>query len=192
MITEPAIKRATCFFDGQNLFHCAKEAFEITWPSFDPIKLSMKICQLNRWELKGVKFYTGIPSLEENKHWHQFWTAKLAHMGRSGIHAFSRPIRNGREKGIDIRIALDMVRLARQGSYDVAVIFSQDQDLTEAVQEIKEQAGVSGRWIKLVSAFPKSSLSKNKRGINKTDWFPFDSMFYDECLDPKDYRQIKQ
>jgi len=33
---------------------------------------------------------------------------------------------------------LDAVRLARQKAYDVALIFSQDQDLTEAVEEIKD------------------------------------------------------
>jgi uncharacterized LabA/DUF88 family protein len=32
-------------------------------------------------------------------------------------------------------LALDAVRLARQNAYDVGLILSQDQDLTEAVEE---------------------------------------------------------
>jgi hypothetical protein len=35
----------------------------------------------------------------------------------------------GREKGIDVRIAIDVLKMARNNQYDVAVVFSQDQDL---------------------------------------------------------------
>lgn len=36
-----------------------------------------------------------------------------------------------REKGIDLRLGLDVVRMARKGELDVAAIFSQNQDLAE-------------------------------------------------------------
>jgi uncharacterized LabA/DUF88 family protein len=39
-------------------------------------------------------------------------------------------IRLPREKGVDVRLALDVVRYARDGSYEVAILFSQDQDLS--------------------------------------------------------------
>jgi uncharacterized LabA/DUF88 family protein len=187
MITEPTVKRAIAFFDGQNLYHSAREAFDRPYPDFDPLKLAKKICEMKGWQLHQVRFYTGIPDKQDNAHWNHFWTAKLGHMGRQRIHTFSRPIRHGKEKGIDIRIALDMVRLARHGNYDVGIVFSQDQDLTEAVQEIKEQAFISDKWIKLASAFPDSPISKNKRGINGTDWIRIDSALYTSCLDPNKY-----
>ena len=41
------------------------------------------------------------------------------------------------EKGIDVRLALDVVPMARENLYDVALIFSQDQDLSEAADEVK-------------------------------------------------------
>ncbi len=41
-----------------------------------------------------------------------------------------------REKETDLRIGLDMVRIARNGALDVAVTFSQNQDLAEAAQEV--------------------------------------------------------
>lgn len=189
MLTEPTIKRAIAFFDGQNLYHCAREAFNRPYPDFDPFKLAKKICEQKGWQLNQVRFYTGIPDEKDNEFWHHFWTAKLASMGKRRIHAFSRPIRNGKEKGIDIRIALDMVRLARHGNYDVGIIFSQDQDLSEAVKEIKEQAFISDKWVKLASVFPSSPTFNNKRGINGTDWIPFDESFYSSCLDPNDYRR---
>lgn len=189
MITEPTVKRAIAFFDGQNLYHCAREVFNRPSPDFDPLKLAKKICELKGWQLHQVRFYTGIPDEKDNDFWHYFWMAKLASMGKRRIYTFSRPIRSGKEKGIDIRIALDMVRLARHGNYDVGIIFSQDQDLSEAVDEIKEQAFISDKWIKLASAFPDSLLSKNKRGVNGTDWIRIDEKLYTSCLDPNDYRR---
>jgi len=35
-------------------------------------------------------------------------------------------VRRGREKGIDLRIGLDMLRLARQKGFDVAILVTQD------------------------------------------------------------------
>ena len=43
-----------------------------------------------------------------------------------GTHTFLA----GEEKGIDVRIALDVIGLAHRQRCDVAVIFSQDQDLS--------------------------------------------------------------
>ena len=96
--------------------------------------------------------------------------------------------RVGQEKGIDVRIALDVVRLAQQNAYDVGVIFSQDQDLSEAADEVRLIAREQQRWIKLASAFPSSPTAKNARGIDKTDWIAIDRATYDSCLDTRDYR----
>lgn len=95
-------------------------------------------------------------------------------------------MRVGEEKGIDIRIALDVISLAREGKYDVALIFSQDQDLSEVVDEVLALAKIQGRAITLASAFPAGAA--NRRGINKTDWITIDKATYDACIDPRDYR----
>ncbi len=42
---EPLVKRAVAFFDGQNLFHAAKEAFGHRFPNYDPPALAKRICQ---------------------------------------------------------------------------------------------------------------------------------------------------
>jgi uncharacterized LabA/DUF88 family protein len=98
-------------------------------------------------------------------------------------------VRVGEEKGIDIRIALDVISLARESKYDVAIIFSQDQDLSEVVDEVIALAKSQGREIKLASAYPDGT--SNKRGINKTDWIRIDKATYDKCIDPRDYRPKK-
>lgn len=91
MITEPAIKRAVTFADGQNLFYAVREAFGYTYPNYDVLALSRTICRSHGWHLSDVYFYTGIPDSVDNPSWHHFWSAKLRSMSRQGIHVFSRP-----------------------------------------------------------------------------------------------------
>ena len=208
-MAEPAIKRTVAFFDGQNLFHAAKEAYGYTYPNYDPSKLAHEICIAQGWALSQVRFYTGVPDPSDNYFWHQFWTAKLACMGRQGIKVFSRPLRYrnqvvelpdgskhtflvGTEKGVDVRIALDIIRLGMQQAYDVALVFSQDQDLSEVSKEIRTIAASQRRWIKIASAYPTSPTRRNKRGIDFTDWILIDRATYDACIDPRDYRPKKR
>ena len=72
--------------------------------------------------------------------------------------------------------------------YDVALIFSQDQDLSEVADEVRSISVSQNRWIKVACAFPVSPAVSNPRGINRTDWVPIDRATYDACLDPNDYR----
>jgi uncharacterized LabA/DUF88 family protein len=89
---------------------------------------------------------------------------------------------------IDVRIAIDVIRLAHHKEYDVALIFSQDQDLSEVAQEIRAIAKEQDRWIKVACAFPMSPTTHNRRGVEKTDWIQIDRATYDACLDRRDYR----
>lgn len=73
--------------------------------------------------------------------------------------------------------------MAERKEYDVAVIFSQDQDLAELGTEIRTFAKRQSRWIKLASAFPIGPNTANSRGINNTDWIRIDRSIYERCLD---------
>lgn len=205
MPPEPAEKRTVVFVDGQNLFHAARESFGYPFPNYDAAALAQAVCHNYGWHLTQVRFYTGIPDPADDAFWHDFWSAKLGVMGRQGIHIFSRSLRyrnrtvrlpdgtvhtflSGEEKGIDVRIALEVIRMAHHRLYDVALIFSQDQDLSEVAEEIRVIAGEQNRWIKIASAFPFSPTTRNRRGVNKTDWIRIDRATYDRCLDRRDYR----
>ena len=78
--------------------------------------------------------------------------------------------------------------MARQGSYDVAVVFSQDQDLVEAADEVKSISAAEDRWLRVACAFPVSPTYSNTRGINGTDWIRIDRETYNRCIDNTDYR----
>lgn len=209
MPNEPSIKRVMAFVDGQNLFHSARKSFGYTYPNYDPLALAKSICSRQKlWELYGVRFYTGIPTRVHNEQWNEFWAQKLSVMGKLGIWTYSRSLRyrmkkiqlsdkstidhlEAEEKGIDVRIAIDIISMARKDAYDIALVFSQDQDFMEAAKEIRQISNEKKRWIKMASAFPSSTTSTNKRGINQTDWIPFEKAAYDRCLDERDYSKFK-
>jgi hypothetical protein len=86
-------------------------------------------------------------------------------------------------------------------------VFSQDQDISEATEEVKRQAQSVGRWVKLACAFPdpnglgptdlcncgsgkqyRRCCGARYRGINGTDWIRIDASTYSACKDPLDYR----
>ena len=208
MADEPPVKRAVAFFDGQNLYRHAKDAFGHTHPNYDPKKLFGAVCAAKGWEDYGVRFYTGTPRADKNPFWHGYWTNRLLGFRRGGILVTSRPIRyhtteveladgtietveTPHEKGIDVRLALDAVRLTLDNQLDVAVIFSQDQDLAEVAKEVRQISQSQDRWVKVASAFPVGPNATTERGLDQTEWIGMDQAFYDACLDPRDYRPVQ-
>ena len=201
---EPALKRTVVYIDGQNLFHAAREAFGYREPNYDAAALAAEVCRQQGWALTETRFYTGIHTPTGNGHWHSYWSAKLAVMGRQGVTTFARPLRYRNrevtlpdgsthvfsyavEKGVDVRLAIDVIRMATRNEYDVALVFSQDQDLSEAATELREIAREHVRWIKMASAFPVGPTTRNTRGINQSDWLRIDRVTYDACLDTRTY-----
>jgi len=169
------------------------------------IKLSTKICDSNNWNLHQVRFYTGVPKKEDDQRWYDFWTKKLSRLGRQGVKIYSRQLRYsektftipnygeytarvGREKGIDLRIAFDSIRLFREDKADVIIFFSQDQDFTEAVKDLRNIAQEKDKWIEIACAYLVSPYVTECRGIQKTKWIKIIKELYDSCIDPTDYR----
>nr|WP_315100435.1 NYN domain-containing protein [uncultured Fretibacterium sp.] len=193
---EPAKKRVAAFFDCQNLFKSVKTLWGYSYPNFSPIELAKLLTVRHHnegWILTGIHLYTGLHDLAINETWHHFWNKKLAaHKNQdSRVTFFTAPLRYSgdvaREKGVDIRIALDMVRMARLAEYDVALLFSQDNDFGEVAEEIRAIVKEKQRWIKIASAYPYDACNK-LRGVNKTDWEKISKAEYDSCIDPTDYR----
>lgn len=203
MVLEPYPKRALAFVDGLNLFHTAKQAFGCRVPDFDPKRLTLAICERMGWLPAGTYFYTGIPDPVSAPYWHRYWRAKLARMRDAGVVTYERPLayrvhwvrggdgvwvraRVGQEKGVDVRMALDIVRLAREGAFDVAVLFTQDQDFVEVALEVRRISHTRNVWLKVASAFPVGGAVARSRGVERTDWIPIRWDEYRDCRDPAD------
>lgn len=199
---KPDTPRVHVFIDGQNLFYKVKACFGYEFPNYDPLKLGQEVVELSSFDrdLIQVHFYTGLHKKRHNQFWHDFWTRKLNAMRGQGVRVVTRQlmyirvdtpagvIHKGVEKGIDLRIGLDLVRLAHKNEYDVAIIFSQDTDLAEAVAEVKQIRQELNRWIIVESAFPSNPKLGAQKGIPGAQWRPFDKLLYDRCIDPTDYR----
>src|SRR5207245_7952411 len=140
------------FVDGQNLYQSVREAFGYTYPNYNVSALSRSICRSKGWELRQVRFYTGIPDSSDNAFWNAFWVNKLRVLSWQQVHVYSRPLRYrhkrvtlpdgtahtvlaGEEKGSDVRNAIDVICMTHHTEYDVPLIFSQDQDLSEVAHE---------------------------------------------------------
>jgi uncharacterized LabA/DUF88 family protein len=201
----PSTPRAHIFIDGQNLFRSAKAAFGYSYPNYDPVALAALVCKRQSLRCAGVHFYTGVHRAGENRLWYDFWNVKLRVLGTRGVDVYSRPlayaqesillpdgsrteVRIAREKGIDVRIALDMVRLAREDAYDVAVLFSQDQDLNEAVSEVHRIRTDTGRWMKVYCAFLVDHAGGHRPWVRGAAPLPITRAEYERCIDPMDYR----
>ncbi len=198
MVQEPAVKRVVAFVDGQNLYHAAQESFGRPSPETDVDALARSICARRGWQLAQVRYYTGVPGPRENPDGHRRSTERLTALARRGVRVFSRPlryrprvvrrpdgtaavVRAGQEKGIDVRLALDVLDLAHRRAYDVALLFSQDQDLSEAAVEVRRAAAEQRRWMLAASAFPCGPRTHNRRGIDGTEWIPIDQSTFSAC-----------
>lgn len=142
-VTRP---RAVVFFDYQNMYHSARDAF--LWNSegghfgnFRPYSAGLMLANRLGCQLCEARIYTGvhIPSRNAKQH-----GAMLRRMScwllaqPSKVDVFPRPLayrgKGAVEKGVDVWLAIDMVRLALEDAYDVAVLASADTDLEPAAR----------------------------------------------------------
>lgn len=192
-------QRTIVFFDGQNLYHLAKELWAprpqvpgspYGWPSYDVEKLAKVLVSrfLGR-TLAQIRFYTGVPDFQQDPFWHGFWSNKLRYLKSRGIYVYRGRVNpGGQEKGVDVSLAIDLVRLTYEQGYEVAIIVSQDWDFGPAVKLAKEIAKEQGRMLTFESAFPHGERSHSSRGVPGTQWFHINKDLYDACHDPTDHR----
>jgi uncharacterized LabA/DUF88 family protein len=205
MSAVPAPNRAIAFFDGQNLFAAARDAFGFNTPSYGVPRLAQGIALERGWDLIETRFYTGLPNRQEHPRLHHHWTLRLRRMRADGVVVTARPLRRRRrrarlddgedveftvleEKGIDVRIALDVVRAVLAGACDVVLLFSQDQDFAELADEVRAIAREQQRWIRIASAYPVGPGTRNTRGVERTDWIPIDRATYEAFMETREAR----
>ena len=196
------MRNTIVFFDGQHLYRSAKDAWRplpavghspYSYPSYDVVKLAEALTLKDpQRRLKQIRFYTGVPDSNINEHWHKFWTKKLRYLKSQGVVVYKGRINMaGQEKGVDVKIAIDLVQLTYNQEYDIAIIVSQDWDFGSAVFLSKEIARNQGRQLVFESHFPVGPGTDCIRGVPGTNWFHIDQTTYDACFDPRDYTEKK-
>ena len=195
--------RTVVFIDGQNLFHLARLAWGMTrnertarysWPSYDVTKLSLALAnRVPGRELAEMRFYTGVPNPkfgDKARRSHAFWSNKIRALKEAGVYVYRGKVnRYGKEKGVDVSIAIDLVHATHEIRYQTAILVSQDHDLAPAVRLSKHIAQKQGRAVVIESAFPALRRRQQSRHIPGTIAVPIDKETYDSCHDPTDYRR---
>lgn len=194
------------FVDGQNFYHRVKDLFGHRTPNFDIQLVAEHFVRKAGagYELGTIHFYTGFPSPIEAPVWNRFWQDKLDHMktlngGKVSIYAPLLRYRtrlidmgNGRveaqrspyEKGIDVRIAIDMVRAAFSGRCEGMLLLSQDSDLEEAFREARDVALEFKRPLRLFCGYPTGENDTIRRGVRGGEWLTIEAADYEQCIDP--------
>lgn len=208
-MSQDAKGKTFIFIDGQNLYLSARSAFGssvVPYPNFDARRLAELIGQeIGAPGVERVSFYTGMPVDRYSPRWHEFWTNKLEAMEEDFVSVYTRPLRyqyetdplqptgykilSTREKGIDLRIALDVMIAARRKDCDNIVIVSRDQDFREVIEDIEIMAAFEKRDINLWSAYPDGGNGPSHlRGIDGMKPVVITPDMYHQCIDPMDYR----
>jgi uncharacterized LabA/DUF88 family protein len=137
--------RCVVFIDYQNFYKGAREAFgweehPANYGNFRPLALGRLVCGEDR-TLEEVRVYTGLAAPERNRPLHGMMNRRIdawrnADPGR--VKVYPRTLRypppKGREKGVDVHLAVDFVRLAIEDRYDIGILCSADTDLLPALE----------------------------------------------------------
>lgn len=190
-----------------NLFNSAKRCFGYQHPNCNHAKLVNAVVNIEQGrQLDRATLYQGVPKQQHDALKNAWWNKKLAAVGRSGVVVerrymkerelnitldgivhFEHTVQRLIEKGIDLKLGLDLVRYANSRAYDVAIVFSQDGDLVEAVEEVHRIAAEQNRWVQVECAHPFNPVG-NWYPINRTVIRQITKAMYDPCIDPIDYR----
>ena len=135
--------RVMVFVDGSNLYHSLREDYQRT--DVDFARLGPALCGPDR-ELIRVYYYNArVDQTQEPARYgdQQRFFDRLRRIPKLEVKLGSLVYRNFPrerpiEKGIDVRIATDMVMHAVRGNYDTAILVSGDTDFTDAIQAVKD------------------------------------------------------
>ena len=138
--------RCLIFIDGSNFYYGVKKLINddsISLLHFDYKKFGSFLCKNDencvemRYYIGAVKRYSDSKS-ESMYANQQRLTALLQRYNIPVIFGtiIRHPDKTFHEKGVDVRIAVEMIRLARLDKYDKAILISSDTDLVPAIEEV--------------------------------------------------------
>jgi len=138
--------RCFIFIDGGNFYKGGKKLINnktISLLKFDYTAFNKFLCGQNK--LAGARYYIGAIKRHNNDNKSEALYANqqklIAWLQQHNIPTvlgtiIKHPDKTYHEKGVDVRIAVEMIRLARLNEYDQAILISSDTDLVPAIEEV--------------------------------------------------------
>jgi uncharacterized LabA/DUF88 family protein len=154
------VKKSFVFIDGNNLYHRIKSVADHflreTGQEYGTVDFDFRgFCNsfMGDTELQEIHYYVGQVArfrngankdIEKSEQMYAAQQRLAGYLQKEGISIhygklLREPNSSGiyHEKGVDVQIAVEMIRFARQDKYDVAYLLSSDSDLIPAVREVK-------------------------------------------------------
>lgn len=151
--------RAVVFFDWQNVYKRAREAFGYDgdasrFGQVDPVTLAQVLVRKHNdrsddeADLAQVRIYRGRPTQQADSRGYAAFQRQASRWARNNkivprFNDLRYPSDWGeegcdapREKGIDVALAVDLVTMAYKDEMDLAIVMSADYDLVPAIQEV--------------------------------------------------------
>ena len=176
-----APKSVIVFFDWQNVYMRAREAFETTSASpakgqTDPVDLAHVLTTKHagrfpddEFELTQIRIYRGRPTQQADPTGYNAFQRQAAKWASNNkVHPHYNDLRypddwgqpecdeKPREKGIDVALAVDLVTMAQDNRFDVGIVMSADYDLVPAIEHVFVRRQTRGSGPKVEVAAWKS------------------------------------
>lgn len=184
--------RVMVFVDGQNLYKRCKELFG--HPTCHPHLLAQYLAGTRSPERVRCRFYTGVPNPNKQPTAARNLDRRLSVIRRTGVTvvrrtlnyhwdwqpaerlprpkansgdqlAYMRSYERPQEKGIDLRLGLDVVEFVLLNRCDVAIIVSLDRDLWEIPEALANLKTLIRRPYRLEAAVPVSGERRNPKTL---------------------------
>ncbi len=138
--------RCSIFIDGNNFYKGAKKLINdntISLLHFDYTKFCLYLCQGN--DYVKARYYIGALNRCGDIKSEEMYANQQRLIGLLQTHniptflgtIIKHPDGSFHEKGVDVRIGIEMIKFARLDEYDQAMLISSDTDLVPAVEEVK-------------------------------------------------------
>lgn len=131
------------FVDLQNTYHFLKEAARVQANSFRLVDFIHSWLHTHGMKADEVRIYTGVHRKEREPERHARMLEQLEKVEASGARVFTLPLHyqldrttglvRAIEKGIDVRIASELIQSVAEEGVEHAILFTQDNDLSQAV-----------------------------------------------------------
>ena len=140
--------RALVFIDGNNFYFRLKDLSAQLDGKFSLLQFGFRA--FAEWlvkpnDLVEIRYYIGALRRQKNEKSEQMYADQqklIRKLQQQRIEVvlgqlIQHPDKSFHEKGVDVRLAVEMIRLAREDKYDVAYLLSSDTDLVAAVEEVQ-------------------------------------------------------
>jgi len=152
------VKKSFVFIDGNNLYYRIKSVADYflkeNKQEYGTVDFNFKEFYnsfKDDTDLKEIHYYVGQIKRLKNENSRDFLKAEKMYASQQRLAGYLQndgiSLKYGKllkypggvyhEKGVDVQIAVEMIRFARQNKYDVAYLLSSDSDLIPAVKEVK-------------------------------------------------------